>query len=86
MNSRLPDSTEREIRRLCSEYPEHKELIDDALEEALDAGVVKPMLEDLALGRGYNKSSIYYMGATSYKEEKYRAKLCIAQRFGLQIS
>lgn len=86
MNSRLPDLTEKEIRRLCSEYPKNKELIDDALEESLDAGVRKPMLQDLALGRGYAKSSIHFMSEVSYKREKQRAKICIAQRFGLPTS
>ena len=86
MNSRLADSTEKEIRRLCLEYPKHKDLIDDALLESLDAGVRKPMLEDLALGRGYAKSQIFFMSEVSYKQEKRRAKICIAKRFGLPIN
>lgn len=86
MRSRLPIVTELALRKILSEYPINKDLIDDALEEAIDPGCRKVIREDIALGRGYASSPIgNLMCEMSYKREKFRAKLSLARRFGLEI-
>lgn len=86
-NSKLPITTEYSLRKLCANYPMHKELIDDALEEALEPIYRETMREDIGLYRGYNKSPLLgLISEKAYKEDKYRTKIMLCRRFNLPTS
>ena len=82
--SKLPRDTEITLRVICDMYPMNKELIDDALDEALDPPYRDIMREDIGLYRGYAKSPLSsMMGEFTYKSFKYRTKLMLCKRFNL---
>jgi hypothetical protein len=82
--SKLPRDTEITLRVLCDMYPMNKELIDDALEEALDSQYRDIMREDIGLYRGYAHSPLCtMMGEITYKLAKHRTKCMLCKRFEL---
>lgn len=75
------------LRNICLEYHKNSELIDDALNESIDPGCRKAILEDISLRRGYASSPLNkYMSEVTYKREKFRAKLSLIRRINFAIN
>lgn len=86
-SGRLPITTEFSLRKLCANYPVNKELIDDALEEALEPIYREKMREDIGLYRGYHRSPLAdIMSENAYRNDKHRAKIMLCRRFNLPTS
>jgi hypothetical protein len=78
--------TELKLRHICAYYPENKEKIDDAFDEAMhgDSMSLKDLMRlDIVRKRGYYKSPISCMSKQTYQNTKHRIKVCLCQRFGI---
>lgn len=66
-----------------AEYERLNRVIDEALQEACDPGLIAEIRNDIANNNGWYRSSLNYLGDKTYKRIKRTAKIAIAKKLNI---